>query len=228
MSQAHLALDNGTTYPALYRDDFGEERTVIKNDGDKLRMTLRGVEFIADDPDSFSPVGTPPAELLLRLPLYFGDLCSYTLSFDISVHVVSDESVFDGTLHLRYDMGGPSGDGSVNRGLEREDITASLMYEGQVFATSKSYSFLEEAMAEIERLMPAIASMKICLSCAFGLESDFGCGGFAGLGCFRDEKEEVRQAKHIFDVCRLWDRKTQFVQGIHVCSQFEKRTTPRP
>jgi len=219
-----------TTYPAAYRDEFGEEQTVIENDGRKLHMAIRGVELVADDPDSFSPVGTPTAELLARLPLYSGDICSYTLSFDIPIHIIiiRNEGAADALLRLHYDMGGPAGDGAINRGLEREDITASLGYGDRVFATSKRHSFLEDAIADIQEAMPAGVYMRICLNCEFGLESDMGCGGFATLGCFRDEKDEARQVQNIFDVCRLWDRKTEFVQGIHVCPQFERRSTTRP
>ena len=215
-------------YQAIYRDKFGEEQTVIENDGQTLRMVARGVELVADDPDSFSLVGMPAAESLARLPLYFGNICSYTLSFDIPIHIVKNEGIADGLLRLQYDMGGPRGDGTVNRGLEREDITASLEYDDRVFATSKRHGFLEDAISEIQAAMPAGVYMRVCLNCEFGLESEMGCGGFATLGCFRDEKDQARQVQNIFDVCRLWDRKTAFVQGIHVCPQFERRSTTRP
>ncbi len=215
-------------YPAVYRDVHGKENTVIENDGNKLRTTIRGVELVADAPDGFSPAESTPFEMLARLPLYLGDLCSYVLDFDIPTRIIADDRLAEGLLHLRYELGDPRGDESAHRGLDREDITASLTHANLTFATSKSYGYLEDAVAEIQTALPAGTYLKVCLNCAFGLESDMGCGAFAGLGCFRSAKEEARQVQNIFDVCRLWDRKTEFVQGIYVCPQFERRLVARP
>jgi len=215
-------------YPATYRDAYGEENIVIENDGDKLRTVIRGVELEACDPDGFSPVGSPLTELLSLLPLHFGDLCSYVLDFDIPIEVVADARLAEELLHLRYELGNPRGDGSVNRGLDREDITASLTYDDLTFTTRKRHDSLEDAIDEVQAALPAGAYIKVCLNCAFGLESEMGCGGFASLGCFRDVKEEARQVRNNFDAEPLWDRKTEFVQGLHVCPQFEKRTVARP
>lgn len=215
-------------YPAVYRDVHGEEHTVIENDGQTLRMVVRGVELATDDPDSFSPMGTPPVTLLARLPMSFSYLCSYVLEFDVIVSVVTDDQIAEGMLHLRYDMGGPRVDGSIDRGLGREDITASLTYNNLIFTTSRNHDYLENAIAEVQAALPDGAFLKVCLNCVFGLESDMGCGGFASLGCFRDVKEEARQVRNIFDVYPLWERRTEFVQGIYVCPQFERRTRARP
>jgi hypothetical protein len=51
-------------YRAVYRDEHGEEKTVIFTDGKQLKMTLRGVEFVSSMLDDFEPVeGTDPATL---------------------------------------------------------------------------------------------------------------------------------------------------------------------
>ncbi len=214
------------TYPATYRNAHGEEHTQIEKDGQTLRMIVRGVELVADDPDSFSPMGSPPSNLFARLPMSFGYVCSYVLDFDVTVYVVTDGQSAEGLLRLRYDMGEPRGDGSINRGLNREDITASLTYNNLTLTTAKSYGLLEEAVDDIQVALPAGTYLKVCLNCVFGLEG-YGCGVFASLGCFRDEKEQARQVKSMFDVIRLWDRKTEFVQGLYVCPQFERRLTVR-
>ena len=215
-------------YPATYRDVYGEEKIVIENDGVNLRTTIRETKLVAYDPDSFSPIGASSPELPTRLPLYFNDLCSYALDFDIPVGVVADDRLNAGVLHLRYDIGDPRGDGLLNRGLDREDITASLAYNSFTFTTSKNHDFLENAIAEVQAALPNGAFLKVCLNCVFALESDMGCGDFASLGCFRDVKEEARQVRKMFDVYPLWKRKTEFVQGIYVCPQFERRTVARP
>lgn len=43
------------TYPAFYRDRFGEVATTIHNDGKEFRMTLRGVEFTGRHFDDWEP-----------------------------------------------------------------------------------------------------------------------------------------------------------------------------
>ncbi|AMV32078.1 hypothetical protein VN12_08140 [Pirellula sp. SH-Sr6A] len=53
-----------TTYPASYKDKFGEESTTILNDGDSITMMVRGVRFKGNDFDSFEPQdATDPAQL---------------------------------------------------------------------------------------------------------------------------------------------------------------------
>jgi hypothetical protein len=56
-------------YPALYRDALGEEKTVIENDGKKLRMIVRGVEFTGTMFDDFEPsiIDDDPALASFRL-----------------------------------------------------------------------------------------------------------------------------------------------------------------
>ncbi|MBY0229686.1 MAG: hypothetical protein K2W96_10440 [Gemmataceae bacterium] len=65
-------MDN---YPTRYADARGGEDAVISNDGEWLRMRLRGVDLEGRGFDGFSPVaGTDPGSLA-RLPLYNGYLC---------------------------------------------------------------------------------------------------------------------------------------------------------
>ena len=54
------------TYPAIYSDANSEENTGIENDGQTLRMVVRGVEFVSKPFGSFDDL-QPVTE----------DACSY-------------------------------------------------------------------------------------------------------------------------------------------------------
>ncbi len=58
------------SYPARYQDAQGEEYTIIENDGKRLRMMVRGVEFVGADFDGLEPT-LDPADPRLA-PLYIG------------------------------------------------------------------------------------------------------------------------------------------------------------
>ena len=53
------------TYPARYKDRFGQEPTTILDDGGSLTMVVRGVRFRGRDFDGFEPQDvSDPAQLL--------------------------------------------------------------------------------------------------------------------------------------------------------------------
>ena len=57
------------SYPTVYRDKFGEEVTTIYNDGQELRMIVRGVEFVSNSFHSFNCPPDTDQSLLERFTL---------------------------------------------------------------------------------------------------------------------------------------------------------------
>lgn len=72
-------------YPATYTDAHSRETTVITNDGETLRMELRGVMFTAADFDGFEPDDAAPPESLATFTLNGRELCACTLAFDMPI-----------------------------------------------------------------------------------------------------------------------------------------------
>jgi hypothetical protein len=90
------------TYPARYRDRFGEVATTIYNDGQELRMTLRDVEFILYSMEELEPDPRTNAAQLDQFTLYpnYGCVCDYTLEFDLPIPVIFHHEPFQGVLHV--------------------------------------------------------------------------------------------------------------------------------
>lgn len=86
------------SYPARYRDTFGEEKTLIRNNGQELRMILRGVEFQADCLVWLPCDASPSQRSMFSIP--GSALDNFTLEFDVPVSVVSQNQVLQATLHI--------------------------------------------------------------------------------------------------------------------------------
>ncbi|MFN8388161.1 MAG: DUF6304 family protein, partial [Anaerolineales bacterium] len=67
------------TYLVKYEDEFGVGAATIVNDGKKLRLTVRGVEFISHNFHSFSISSTADDSKRKLFNLFIGDLCGYSL-----------------------------------------------------------------------------------------------------------------------------------------------------
>ncbi len=66
-------------YPAEYSDKNGTEKTIIYDNGEILRMTIRGVTFEDLMFDSFEPVKETDPNLLQQFTIDRGELTSYQL-----------------------------------------------------------------------------------------------------------------------------------------------------
>ncbi len=78
-------------HPAIYRDALGEERTCIENDGQTLRMVVRGVEFVSTPFGSFDTLTAKMPEEALQAGFLldrYHDLIAGTLIFEVPVTVV--------------------------------------------------------------------------------------------------------------------------------------------
>lgn len=64
------------SYPARYQDVYGAEDTIIDNDGKRLRMLVRGVEFVGTDFDALDSTLDPADPRLTSFTLYAGSLCT--------------------------------------------------------------------------------------------------------------------------------------------------------
>ena len=90
-------MSEGMSYPAIYSDRYGEEKTIIQNDGKSLRMSLRGVIFSGSMFDDFEPSNIEEAKLTL-FPMHAGALCSYKLDCQIPISIVMFDKEIEGIL----------------------------------------------------------------------------------------------------------------------------------
>jgi hypothetical protein len=204
--------------PARYKDRFGEEHTSIQNDGKKLMMVVRGIEFQGNDWDMFEP--TDPSSLTeRRFTLHHGRLCSCTIEAEMPIPIKAADHLEYGVLKVELTLGDPS----PNGGLDQESLQLSLKVGNRVRSSTGQSGWFEDEMLDVQRQLPSGMLMKACINCAF---SDYGPGGhglFGGLACFRDNKDGYRAVTSKQELFRVWETMTEFVQETYLCPEFEKR-----
>ncbi|MCA1596913.1 MAG: DUF6304 family protein, partial [Chloroflexi bacterium] len=178
-------------YPAVYRDASGEEATVITNDGTSLTMTVRGVTFVGQSFDDFTPTVPfdSPALASFTLNRYCEDaaeLCACFIEFPMPLPVFGLGGVIDGTLTVQVELGaaGPRG------GIEVERFTLTLRMGADAYASDGSSGWFEDELLQIQRALPEPYYMLACINCAFSDYSIYGHGAFGYLDCFRNLKDE--------------------------------------
>ena len=206
------------TYPAIYRDQSGEEKTIIDNDGKQLKMTVHQVTFIGTDFDSLEPVIPLNHPSLQQFSLAHGALCNCEIECDMPIRM-GGGTVPHGNLHVHLKLGPLQPKGSI----KYEKLHLRLDYGKQKYFSCGEHGWFDDEMAEIEQNLPDSIYMQCCYSCAFSDYHPAGYGLFGSLFCFRDNKEGYLQVKDKFDLMRIWDTGTEFVQETDLCAAFEKR-----
>jgi hypothetical protein len=204
-------------YPARYRNQHGEERTYIENDGHYLSMTLRGVAFSGFMFDDFEPQGTPLAEELSSFTFYRRELCACTIECEMPMGIRAATGEETGTLSIRLELGAP-----LAHRLESKTVRLSLRTSERT-VESAAFGDFEYALLDIQKQLPPGMFMVACINCAFSDYNPVGAGIFGCLACFRGQKDAYRAVASKDDLFDLWDSLTEFVQETHVCQEFERR-----
>jgi hypothetical protein len=207
------------TYPARYRDRFGEERTSIHNDGTMLSVTIRGVEFRGGDFDALEPTSEADSSRLASFSLQ-NALCSCVIDAEIPVPVATPDGITAGVLAVHLELGDPA----PNGGIDREHLMLRFEFEDRAL-TSKGWSgWFEDELLDLQRQMPEGTFLKACITCAFSDYSPLGHGLFGGLACFRGNKTGYKAVQSKRDLFEIWGTMTGFVQETHLCPEFERRS----
>lgn len=115
------------TYPARYRDRFGEERTAILDDGGSLTMAVRGVRFLGTDFDAFEPQDLCHTAQLASFSFLHRSLYFCTIEADIPMPVVTPGGTVDSVLTFQLVLGEPL----PTIQMDRERLTLRLALNGQ-------------------------------------------------------------------------------------------------
>jgi hypothetical protein len=212
------------SYPAIYQDTHGKDRTTIKNDGKTLTTTIRGVEFQGDFDALVAIPGTDPDKLssfsFVTINT-FGQpfLCSYEIECWVPMPVPIGSEETEGNSHVRLSMGEPKSVG----GVDREDLRLTLTYRNGSVSSSGKSGWFEDELLEMQASLPSDVYMKACINCAFSDYSPYGHGLFGGLACFRNNKEGYRKVNSKDDLFKIWHTLTEFVQETYLCPEFERR-----
>ena len=210
------------TYPAIYRDQFGEEQSVIENDGQLLRMVVRSVEFASRSFGSFD--GLTPKTQEEEAPAGFtlgahDDLMAATLIFEVLMPVVVGMETLPSTLTVHIDLEGAGPREEADR--DWADPRMTLSVGDNRYASSGGWGCFEMELLQIQRQLPPDAYMKCCFNCAFSGYNPYG-SGLWGMYCHRNYKEAYVQANNKFHWISLNEVAAEYVQEIHFCPEFQR------
>lgn len=206
-------------YPAKYSDRFGEVTTTIHNDGEILRINLRGVEFSGKWFDDFEAEQTASTESLKAFPSQQRGLSDCTLEWEMPLDAASSEQTLLGILFAQLRLGKLRQDG----GLDHVGLLLKLSLEEQLISSRGFSGFFEGELLDIQKAMPEGLSLKCCFGCAY---SDYFPGGqalFGTMACFRNHKLEYLSVTDKFDLFEIWDSALYPIQETYFCHEFEIR-----
>ncbi len=213
-------------YEATYEDARGRETTHIYNDGQELRISLRGIEFIGTDFDGFEPIPEHLERSHSLFPLNRTELCSCHLEWTMPLKLEHAGEICTGMLTASLKLGDPA----PNGGIEAEVLVLELKTPTQtVRSSNRSEDWFEFKMQELVEQLGEDWHIHSCFTCAFGDYGNIlgGHGLFGGIACFRDVKAEYLQVKgkgrgEFFSV---WSRRTAFVQETYLCEEYEAKVS---
>ena len=229
------------TYPAIYRDAHGTERATIHNDGNWLRLTVRGLTFEGWMLDDFEQVeGTPPDALqtFTLTPTNgqgVGELCHCEIEYEAPMPLVvtGPDGTGDalGVLTVKVALGALTPRGF----LDRHEFILGLRYKGETFYSNhngtRPFSGFEDEMPALQEALPPGVVMRACTNCEWASYGGEGHGTFGCMACFRDSKaaflpviQDTKYArlirhKSIFN-SPIWATRADWVQETYHCPEW--------
>jgi hypothetical protein len=205
-------------FPAIYRDQLGEESTELVIDGQELRIVVRGTEFAGLDFDMLRPVPGSGAIGSAELKLHEGNLIPYEIEFTIPISVVVDNKAEACALQIAIEV--PRREG---RDWNWPKAHLILPTGGLTLRSPGHSGHFESEMLDLQRQLPAGTYIKACINCAY---SDYSAAGqdMLGMMCFRRDKAAYSAVRSKQDMFRVTSEvRPEYVQEFHLCPEFERR-----
>ncbi|MDW7691874.1 DUF6304 family protein [Flammeovirgaceae bacterium SG7u.111] len=202
-------------YAAKYKDKFGEEKTKVYSDGTTMHLVLRGIKFEGSDFEMLEgKVDDKKFEYEKYQESCLGDLTNFELEIDFPIIIIWNNDPVIGNLNA-----------SIVTGKE-SNVFLELKTKFGKFQNTKNCGWFEDALVEIQKMLPQKAQIKTCLSCKYSSYHPVGSGMFGGLSCFKNLRLEADNICNKDDLMILWEKgcreKTIFnVQEVFDCSEHQ-------
>jgi len=210
-----------TEYKGTYCDLHGSESVTVANDGEVLRLKIRGVAFSGPDFDRLSPSDGTSLEGIAKFTVSGSNtLCSFELMLDIPIPVVVNQAETQGILHMNLQVGHPT----PNGGVQCISLQLVLAVDDHTTKSSgQSGGYFEEELLDIERQLPEDVYIKGCVNCLYSDYSIVGNGMFGDMQCYRNMKADYLAAHSKAEWFELSKRCDTRVQEIYICPDFTLR-----
>lgn len=207
-------------YDATFEDVRGAERTVIRNDGATLALTLRGVALRGSDFDALAPAPEDAARAAECLTLSgCGDLCACRLAWTMPLAAEVAGAPVDAQLRAVLDLG----TATPNGGIDAERLALTLALPSRTAASSGRSGWFEDELRELVAQLAPDEAIRSCFTCLLSDYSPAGHGLFGALACFRDAADAYLAVRTKEALFALWERRSGYVQETHVCPAFRPR-----
>lgn len=211
------------TYKAVFTDKYGTENINITSNGNCLYTTIRNVKFEGGD---FEALENKNCEGNFEYNKYkngSGELTNFRLkiTFPIKIEVDKKESSATITFYIE------TGKNLPIDGLKSIVNSVELVTPNSSFSSAKKVEWFEDAIVNIQNLLPKNTLIKTCLSCKYSNYHPCGNGMFGNIYCFKKLKQQTKLIKNKTDLLNLWTEKaikndTIFsVQETYDCSEHE-------
>jgi len=211
-----------STFPAVYRDAYGQEDTVLERDVRGYRMTVRGVLLEGHDINLLKPVNgwdDPAASTIPRFaasPTVFS-LFDCTIEWRTPIQVRVDDRTIAAVIGAELVLKRPT-----DLGWGNDDLTLRLEVDGEVYVGNAKD--LDDAMLSLQKGLPQHIRMVTCFGCAFSDYSVYG-HGLSGMLCFRRHKDRYLAARDKDEYMDVMEDCSEYTYEMERCAEFDWRTS---
>lgn len=206
-------------YQGVYRDAAGEEAIVIHNDGNELRTTIRGVEFMGNSLDLLEPIhGWDQVRNLgfTVLPQSnYSELRDCEFYYEMPVPVVVPDDEITGTLKIQVILM------PVDDPFDYPRLFLTLRVLDTDYALDQLDEWFEDGMLRLQAKLPEKMYIKCCSNCMYSDYSPVGHGFYGSMMCFRGNKVRYTTAQTKSEYMKI--PLTAWVQETYLCPEFERR-----
>ncbi len=210
-------------YKVIYRDKFGEEETEISSDGSIMYVTLRGIKFEGSDFEGFEGEVDKNKFDYEMYQNGSGDLTNFIMEVIFPIKIEHENKIVTKKMKFNIEVGKEH----EIEGLESIVNAIELNTAFGKFKSTKKVEWFEDAIIEIQNMLPEKTQIKTCLSCKYSNYHPVGNGMFGSLYCFKKIKKQLNIIIDKHDLMRLWTNEAVEkgeifnVQEIFDCSEHQ-------
>ena len=210
-------------YKVKYKDKFGEEETEISSDGSTMYITLRSIQFEGTDFEAFE------GEVDKRKFDYemyqdgTGELTNFRMEVVFPIKIYHTKKIVNEKIKFEIEVGKEL---EID-GLESIVNSIELNTSFGNFKSTKKIEWFEDAIIEIQNMLPKKTQIKTCLSCKYSNYHPVGNGMFGTLYCFKKIKNKINTFNNKYDLMNIWTKEAIGneeifnVQEIFDCSEHQ-------
>lgn len=209
---------NKYPFPVTFTDANGTDNVQCYSDGYSLQLALRGIQLTGTSFNllSFSEEDRQKALSVFVMDKF--DMIEGLFCVQLPLYIRENNQMISGVLSLTFDYQN-----------EKNDLTFAFKYRHQTYSSSGVFSFVEDVLIALQKLLPEGCHLHCCMSCRFSSYHPVGNNDFGALACFRLMKNDIIIVDDKHSLMDLWDKSIKenqhiTVQETFVCAEYNQNT----